>query len=337
MAALSTDGSSSGRVEGLRGRKKSSSRGHHRFVGVRQRPSGRWVAEIKDSLQKVRLWLGTFDTAEDAARAYDEAARTLRGANARTNFELPDSGETPGQASFLDNLQPFSFEAECDAGSEDFRVALMDKLFNKATSQPPQNIALPSKPAQNGRLRGSKSTKPDTSAGPTEAVVSTRQQPLQPQPQGDSEDNTQNLVQANLCQPPVESGGPTDAMVTEWHNLGPMVGTHTWSGEASLEPVQPSMVGQDYLVGTPNWDTQMGHLLGIDLFDGPSSAFVSSPWPIPSHGGGFPMNTGMGMNHNDLVMEAAWPSEQTMFHYDGGSSGVSWDPSLHHGIFPLLH
>ncbi|XWS61476.1 hypothetical protein CRYUN_Cryun07bG0128900 [Craigia yunnanensis] len=76
-------------ADGVRGRRKSSSGGHHRFVGVRQRPSGRWVVEINDSLQKVRLWLGTFDTAEDAARAYDDAARALRGANARTNFELP--------------------------------------------------------------------------------------------------------------------------------------------------------------------------------------------------------------------------------------------------------
>ncbi|MCD7463925.1 hypothetical protein HAX54_051703 [Datura stramonium] len=54
-------------------------------LAFRQRPSGRWVAEIKDSLQKVRLWLGTFDTAEDAARAYDQAV-TLRGANARHEF-----------------------------------------------------------------------------------------------------------------------------------------------------------------------------------------------------------------------------------------------------------
>lgn len=61
-----------------------------RFVGVRQRPSGRWVAEIKDSSQRVRLWLGTYDTPEEAARAYDEAARALRGENARTNFAIPN-------------------------------------------------------------------------------------------------------------------------------------------------------------------------------------------------------------------------------------------------------
>lgn len=57
-----------------------------RFIGVRQRPSGRWVAEIKDSSQHVRLWLGTYDTPEEAAKAYDEAARVLRGENAKTNF-----------------------------------------------------------------------------------------------------------------------------------------------------------------------------------------------------------------------------------------------------------
>ncbi|XP_045797928.1 uncharacterized protein LOC123892145 [Trifolium pratense] len=72
---------------------QSSSEGtknRKRFVGVRQRPSGRWVAEIKDTIQKIRVWLGTYDTAEKAARAYDEAACILRGSNTRTNF-LPSS------------------------------------------------------------------------------------------------------------------------------------------------------------------------------------------------------------------------------------------------------
>uniref|UniRef100_A0ACD5UKB8 Uncharacterized protein n=1 Tax=Avena sativa TaxID=4498 RepID=A0ACD5UKB8_AVESA len=77
-----------------RGRKKGGS-SHSKFVGVRQRPSGRWVAEIKDTTQKIRMWLGTFETADAAARAYDEAARLLRGAEARTNFAPRISPDCP--------------------------------------------------------------------------------------------------------------------------------------------------------------------------------------------------------------------------------------------------
>ncbi|XP_050377499.1 ethylene-responsive transcription factor ERN2-like [Argentina anserina] len=73
--------------------KKAKIKGR-RFLGVRQRPSGRWVAEIKDSSQNLRLWLGTFDRAEEAALAYDKAARVLRGRNAKTNF--PSSHQQHG-------------------------------------------------------------------------------------------------------------------------------------------------------------------------------------------------------------------------------------------------
>ncbi|KAG5618685.1 hypothetical protein H5410_018509 [Solanum commersonii] len=62
------------------------SRPQQRYRGVRQRHWGSWVSEIRHPSLKTRIWLGTFETSEDAARAYDEAARLMCGPTARTNF-----------------------------------------------------------------------------------------------------------------------------------------------------------------------------------------------------------------------------------------------------------
>ncbi|KAK3002076.1 hypothetical protein RJ639_020238 [Escallonia herrerae] len=119
-----------------------------KFRGVRRRPWGRWAAEIRDPTQRKRLWLGTYDTPEEAATVYDRAAVMLKGVDAITNFpkvEVPetasdgitvtessdgksnDAASSPTSVLRFDGMTPFDGLSYCEVDAFGFDI---DVPFN---------------------------------------------------------------------------------------------------------------------------------------------------------------------------------------------------------------